>query len=113
MTADNKLDYREELAEIQRELHEDESDARILVRRQLIFWVVRWIIGFALIGVVFYLTPGSGWLWWVAAALAALTLAYILGVAVLTRRRHERKQARVTAADEFAKAIEEAKRRGQ
>lgn len=83
----------------------------MLLRRQLIGWVVRWVASFALIGLVIYLTPDSGWLWWLVIVGAGLSLAYILTLAVLSRRRVDRARAHLSAAEEFAKCLDEARKR--
>lgn len=111
MTTDDNVDYQQELSEIRRQINIEEKDAQDLLRKQLINWTVRWIIGFILVGVVFYLTPNSGWLWWVAVIVAALSLLSILTLAVLTRRKLDATRAKLSAADEFAKCLEEAARK--
>jgi ABC-type siderophore export system fused ATPase/permease subunit len=111
MAADHNVDYGQERSDAQRRISHEEKDAQILLKTQLVNWTVRAIVSFLLVGVVFYLTPNSGWLWWGAVIVAALSLVYILALAVISRRRIAADRARLSAAEEFAKCLEEAQRR--
>lgn len=59
-------DSREELRSLK------ESSDSFLTRR-IVLWVIRWIIGFAIIGIVVYFKPGWSWLWWVGLGFAVIT----------------------------------------
>lgn len=41
--------------------------------RRLVLWLIRWTIGFTLIGLVAALCPEMSWLWWVGIGFAILT----------------------------------------
>ena len=42
------------------------------VKRALILWIVRWVIGFLLIWFITGVSGGLGWLWWVGIGFAML-----------------------------------------
>lgn len=61
-----KKNYNEELDEI-------EQSTKTLITRSLIFWVMRWAIGFSIIGIIVYYNNNLSWLWWLGIAIALIT----------------------------------------
>lgn len=55
--------------------------------RRLALWLLRWTIGFALIGLVTALLPGLSWLWWLGIGFALLTpLTAVVGQRLVSRK---------------------------
>lgn len=59
------------------------------VRRALILWVIRWIVGFALIWFVTAVSGGLGWLWWVGIIAAIASLVATLAIKRTMSRRFD------------------------
>lgn len=56
-------------------------------KRRLFLWCVRWILGFAAIGLIVYFWPALTWLFWVGAAIATTSLAATLAFLGIALRR--------------------------
>lgn len=57
------------------------------LRRRVIFWGIRWAIGFGLIALAVRQWPSASWLWWVGFTVAALSLVGMLvGHRILQRK---------------------------
>jgi hypothetical protein len=65
--------------------------------RRVTLWGIRWTIGFTVIWAVVAYEPAWGWLWWVGAALAVLSLATILVGRGLLNRNFDQTRAAVEA----------------
>lgn len=61
----------------QLDLMRDQS--RKFFKQRLLFWTVRWTIGFFIIWVILQFYPDLTWLWWAGLIIALLSLAVILG----------------------------------
>jgi hypothetical protein len=57
------------------------------VRRRLILWAVRWVLGFAAIAIVVHFYPTLTWLFWAGAAVAALSLVVTLSIHAFAKKR--------------------------
>ncbi|MYM64887.1 hypothetical protein [Pseudomaricurvus sp. HS19] len=55
------------------ELSDIKEEHKGFLRRRIILWVVRWIIGFAIVAVVVRHYPNLFWLWYVAGAIFLVT----------------------------------------
>lgn len=72
------------------------------VKRALILWVVRWIIGFLLIWFITAVSGGLSWLWWVGIVAAIASLVATMAL----KRRMSRKLDRLNDAfDDLEKAL--------
>ena len=47
------------------ELHAISANVTQAVRRRLILWAIRWLIGFGAIAILTHFWSASSWLWWV------------------------------------------------
>jgi membrane protein YdbS with pleckstrin-like domain len=65
------------------------------VRRRLILWAVRWVLGFAAIAALVHFYPTFTWLFWAGAAVAALSLVVTLSIHGFAKRRLEVGQRRL------------------
>ncbi len=72
---------------IENELKSLESSFDVSIKRKLLLWVVRWIIGFAIIAVVTSYFPGVSWLWYVGIAIAIISLIAIFAAKSILSRR--------------------------
>ncbi len=63
------------------------------LKRRVTLWGIRWTIGFAVIWAVVAYEPAWAWLWWVGAALAALSLTMILVGRALLKRKFDQTRA--------------------
>lgn len=59
------------------------------VRRALILWLIRWIVGFLLIWFVTAVSGGLGWLWWVGIIAAVASLIATLAIKRTMSRRFD------------------------
>ncbi len=69
------------------ELEEIELQSSTFLKKRLLFWAIRWIIGFSIIGAITYKFPQHYWLWWAGLTLAGLSLGFlVLGGYFLNRK---------------------------
>jgi hypothetical protein len=87
---DPRPDDDGELGSLTDDLDQIRSDTTSFLRQRLLMWAVRWCIGFASIWVVVSFWPNLGWLWWVGAAVASASLAFLLLSRWLISRRLDR-----------------------
>lgn len=73
-----------------------EKEMSQLIAGALAMWFVRWVIGFALIGLVTWFRPDWSWLWWAGVAVASASLVFTLGMQFVLQRKMA--QARETEA---------------
>jgi len=71
------------------ELERLQAELAASIRRRLLFWAIRWTLGFAAIAAAVQWRPGLSWLWWVGAIVAFISLLTLLSLHVLSRRRLE------------------------
>ena len=72
------------------------------VKRALILWIVRWVIGFLLIWFITAVSGGLGWLWWVGIVAAIGSLVATMAL----KRRMSRKLDRLNDAfDDLEQAL--------
>lgn len=57
------------------------------VKRRLVLWAVRWVLGFAALAVVVHFYPKLTWLLWAGAVVAALSLVLTLSIHAFAKRR--------------------------
>jgi hypothetical protein len=77
------------------------------VRRRLILWAVRWLLGFAAIAVVVHFYPALSWLFWAGAAVAALSLVVTLSIHAFANRRLNLGKRRLDEYERIAREAEE------
>jgi hypothetical protein len=65
------------------------------IRRRLILWVVRWVLGFTAIAVAVQWRQSLSWLWWVGAIVAFISLVMLITLHAVSRRRVEFAQQRL------------------
>ena len=106
MSSQDQANYRQELAEIEREFSDEERAWNNGARTRLIMWLVRWCIVFAVIGVIYFYRPGWTWLWWMGIAAASASLTLTLTTSAVMRRRFQRGRQRLAAADAFADCLD-------
>lgn len=76
------------------------------IKRRLVLWAIRWVIGFGLIALAVRFWPNLGWLWWVGAAVASLSLVVMVAMHFFVQRRMAEVKARLEAAEAQAAALE-------
>lgn len=59
--------------ELTAELRQIEEASSHFLFKRMFLWVIRWTIGFTIIGVLVHFYSGLSWLWWVGIAFASLT----------------------------------------
>jgi ABC-type transport system involved in Fe-S cluster assembly fused permease/ATPase subunit len=64
--------------ELQDELDEIEFSWNNFIKRRLILWLIRQALSFTIVGVITYFKPSWSWLWWVAIAIAVISLITML-----------------------------------
>ena len=57
------------------------------LKKRIIFWLFRWLIGFSIIGGVVHYKPSLFWLWWVGLAVFILIPIMAIVSAVLLRKK--------------------------
>ncbi len=80
------------------------------LQRRLVMWAVRWLIGFGIVAAVVHFWPSVSWLWWAAAAFAALSLITLLVVQFIVQRRIGVAQTRIAEAELLAQQLAGAER---
>ena len=60
------------------ELETLRDETSSFIGRRILFWSVRWTIGFIIIWAIVSFYPDLSWLWWVGICVAALSLALLL-----------------------------------
>lgn len=55
------------------ELFQIQESSNKFIKKRLILWVIRWVIGFSIIGVVVHYNENLAWLWWVGIGFALIT----------------------------------------
>ena len=73
--------------------------------RRLVMWAARWLIGFAIVAAVVHFWPSASWLWWAAAAIAALSLASLVVMHALVQHRIAAVQSSAAAVDRLAEQL--------
>lgn len=73
-----------------------EGETAEYFRWRLIFWAVRWAIGFGIIAVVVHFRPDWSWLWWFGAGAAAITPVSALVMGWPLKRRIRRTDRALT-----------------
>ena len=61
------------------QLDEMRIEARAFLKQRLLFWAIRWTIGFFGIWVILQFYPELTWLWWAGLVIALVSLVAILG----------------------------------
>ncbi len=61
------------------QLDEMRGETRAFLKQRLLFWALRWTIGFFGIWVILQFYPELTWLWWAGLVIALVSLAAILG----------------------------------
>lgn len=74
----NDLNNQEPKALDRSELDALEHSTEKFIRQRLIFWAIRWAIGFTLIAIIVWHYPQYKWLWFVGGAVALFSLSMIL-----------------------------------
>lgn len=80
------------------------------LQRRLVMWAVRWLIGFGTVAAVVHFWPSVSWLWWAAAAFAALSLITLLVLHFVVQRRIGVAQTRIAEAELLAQQLANAER---
>lgn len=75
-------------------------------RKRLLLWAIRWAIGFGLIAIAVYFNPDWSWLWWVGAAVAALSLALIVVSSLFLKRKLARTTQKMSELEERIQDID-------
>ena len=91
-----------QLEEFRRETAEAGLGWSAFLRRRLLLWALRWLIGFSGIFLVTHFYPGLAWLWWAGAGLALLSLCWLFAAQRLLARKFARAEA---AGDELEAAL--------
>ena len=83
------------------------------LKRRLVLWTVRWLIGFAIVAAVVHFWPSASWLWWASAAIAALSLVSLVTMHFVVQRRLGAVQVRAAEVDLLAQQVAAAERGGE
>lgn len=89
------------------ELSELRAETRRYVKRRIVTWAARWLIGFAIIGAVTWVYDGLGWLWWAGVALAGTSLVMMLVMHWLMARKLAEAQGCLDTLDALLREAEE------
>ena len=90
------------------QLDEMRHEARVFLKQRLLFWALRWTIGFFGIWVILQFYPALTWLWAAGLVVALVSLAAILGRFFLLEKRLKKDrqmQQRDQADDKRIKGI--------
>jgi hypothetical protein len=71
------------------ELSEFADSLAASIRRRLLLWVARWVLGFGAIALAVRWRPTLSWLWWTGAIVAFISLLTLITLHVVSRRRIE------------------------
>ena len=82
-----------------------ETDA--FMRQRYIFWIIRWVIGFALIALIVWFYPDWSWLWWVGAGVALFSLAVLIFGQRALRHKMEQTERTVNEAEAEIRALKD------
>lgn len=77
------------------------------LKRAIVLWLLRWIIGFGVIAFVVTLWPSFAWLWWAGAAVAGLSLFSMLFMRAVLRRKTATVHQRLGELDRMVEELEE------
>ncbi len=91
-------------------LEEVRDKTRQFVKRRLLFWAVRWTIGFLIIWVIVHYYPSTYWLWGAGAFVALLSLSVILGSFFFLEHKLKTTNNKVQDLEELLKEEEERER---
>jgi hypothetical protein len=80
-------------ASMYRQVSALQSDWSTFIRTRLLFWGVRWTIGFAVIWAIIAYVPEWWWLWWVGGATAAISMIALIAGHVVVQRKFSRTHA--------------------
>jgi len=83
------------------------------VRRRLILWAVRWVLGFAAIAAVVHFYPTHSWLFWAGAVVAALSLIVTLSIHAFAKRRLDVGKRRLDEYERIAREASSDQRQGE
>jgi Flp pilus assembly protein TadB len=111
MSQVDEEDEQVELAELARELDEEEIAWKRQLRKQMLMWLIRWTIGFAIIAIIYSYQPGWTWLWWSGIAIATVSLVFNVVLGMMMHRHFRRARQQFKEADAFAASIEGARQR--
>lgn len=75
--------------EYENELDEISLSTKKVIVRELLFWVIRWTIGFILIGIIVHYHSNLFWLWWVGIAFSLITPV----ISIITKKLINKKLA--------------------
>ncbi len=90
------------------ELDTVRDETTSFIGQRIMFWAVRWTIGFLIIWAIVSYYPNLFWLWWAGIAVAALSLAILLVGEIWMKREIDKTEARVQDLKaEIAKASKE------
>lgn len=95
---DDGLYGAETFVATERELRSLDDGLAAFLRRRLLFWAIRWTIGFALTWAVVTAWPHLSWLWWVAGVTALLSLAAMIVTDVIIKRKIRQTTRRIADA---------------
>lgn len=76
-----------ELNAMDGELSEAVEGYRSSLGKRVLFWCIRWLIGFGIIAVVVANKPEWSWLWWVGVGVAGMSLLVLLVSHVVLQRK--------------------------
>ena len=88
------------------ELHAISANVTQAVRRRLILWAIRWLIGFGAIAILTHFWSASSWLWWVGGAVAALSLGATLIMHFIMQRKIAAVRTKIDEAERLAVEFE-------
>lgn len=71
-------EYLEDEPDIQQQLEELAAVSQGFLKREVTFWAVRWVIGFAIIAAIVHYYPDWSWLWLAGALVATITLSTLI-----------------------------------
>jgi hypothetical protein len=69
------------------ELDALEESNKGFVKKRMIFWFIRWVIGFSIIGVVVHYKPSLSWLWWGGLAICLVTPLMVISSTLFLKKK--------------------------
>lgn len=74
------------------ELSHLRKSAEASIKRALIFWTLRWLIGFSVIAIITYYMPSARWLWYLGAGACLVSLIFLVTMRLLFSKQVRKTQ---------------------
>jgi len=106
VSKDEELDIEEEFSFSREPLDFARQDLDTSLKKRLIMWAIRWIIGFVIIWLITAYYPQASWLWLVGIVTASAFLVFVLAGSWMLKRRFEMAETRISRAEQEIRELE-------